>query len=93
MKDKTFNLQDFCSLISRNKDDDNFHYWLDLINIYSSTMGGCSCNRNQRLENANVYYKSKMINAAQIKLEQLKTFVNVEKLIFTDNQGQTFFEF
>ena len=56
-------------------------------------MGGCSCNRKQRIENANVYYKSKMLNAAQIKLEQLKTFLNVEKLIFVDNQGQTFFEF
>jgi hypothetical protein len=93
MKDKIFNFQDFCSLISRSKDDDNFHYWLDLINIYSSTMGGCSCTLKQRLENANVYFKSKMINAAQTKLEQLKTFLGVEKLIFVDNQGQTFFEF
>ena len=93
MKNKIFNLQDFCALIGGNQDNENFHYWLDLMNIYSSTMGGCGCNKNQRIENANVYFKSKMTNAAQIKLEQLKAFVRVEKLIFIDNQGQTFFEF
>jgi hypothetical protein len=93
MKDKIFNLQDFCSLIARNQDDDNFHYWLDLMNIYSSTTGGCSCTLKQRIQNADVYYKSKMSHSAQIKLEQLKTFLNVEKLIFIDKEGQTFFEF
>jgi hypothetical protein len=93
MKDKTFNLKDFCSLIAINQEDDNFHYWLDLMNIYSSTMGGCGCTLNQRLENADVYFKSKISHAAQIKLEQIKTHLNAEKLIFIDKENRTFFEF
>lgn len=79
---KNYNLRELCGLIKQNEDNVMFKKWIDLLKIYETTLGGCSCNRKSRLENAEFYYETKMINLDKKDLEELKDFLKVDKIIF-----------
>jgi hypothetical protein len=84
MKIKTFNLQEFASFLYPNKDNPNYSSWIDIISVYESTVGGCNCSRNSRLQNADNYLRTKLTNSDPNSFQIFKTTLEVDKLIFND---------
>lgn len=92
MKTKTFNLQEFTSFIYPNKDNPNYGSWIDLISIYESTIGGCNCSKASRIQNADNYFKIKLVNSDPNSLQIFKNTLEVDKLIFNDSNGNLILE-
>jgi hypothetical protein len=86
------NITSFSEIISKNSNKEEFKVFLDIVNIYSSSLGGCNCNRKSREENAQLYYKSRLTNTNKEDFQKIKTLLNFNKIFFKDNNDQIFLE-
>ena len=92
MNEVILDIASFSQMISNNQDKEEFKNFRDIQPIYESSLGGCNCNRKNREENAQNYFKMKITNANLEDLEKIKTLLNFNKMSFKDNNGQIFLE-
>ena len=92
MNEIALHLSSFSQLISENLDKEEFKYFLDIPPIYESSLGGCNCNRSGREQNAQNYFKMKIINATPEDLQKIKTLLNFTKMYFKDGNDEIFLE-
>ena len=92
MNEIIFDLASFSDIIGKNAEHQEFAKFIDIHPIYTSSLGGCGCNRKSREENAQNYFKMKITNASLEDFQKIKTLLNFTKISFKDNNGQIFLE-
>jgi hypothetical protein len=92
MNETILDIASFSNMILNNQDKQEFKNFMDIQSIYASSLGGCNCNRKSREENAQNYFKMKIINATTEDFQKIKILLNFNKISFKDNNGQIFLE-
>jgi hypothetical protein len=87
-----FDLASLSKYLNERPDDSFYKPIIDLIGVYDGTIGGCSCNRNVRILNADNYFKAKILNLDKTFLEDFRKVLNVKEVIFKDFEGNIFYK-
>lgn len=92
---KIFNLNTLVEYLSdkeKKGEINDFYYtnMIDIIKIYETTLGGCGCNKNSRIINADNYFKNRMLSTEKSFFNNLKINLNVKEIVFEDYQKNIF---
>jgi hypothetical protein len=90
--EQIFDLNSLSKYLNERIDDSFYQPIIDLISINDGTIGGCTCNRNVRILNANNYFKAKILNTDKTFLEDFRKLLNVKEVIFKDFEGNIFYK-
>jgi hypothetical protein len=94
MNQLTINLERMHQILIESKDN-KFDLWKDLIGIYESTLGGCNCSKQTRINAADAYFKASILrdkNVIPLIFDTLKTHLNTDKILFEDINKDIFAE-
>jgi hypothetical protein len=94
MNQLAINLEKMHEILDQDKDN-KFGVWKDLIGIYESTLGGCNCSKQSRIDAANAYFKASILRDKNSNLplfDILKAHLSVDKIIFKDVDENIFAE-
>jgi hypothetical protein len=75
------NINDYYAALSGVKMD-AYSNLLNVIIKYNAAQGGCGCNRQQRIDNANNEYNSLHARITPEEIEFLKTHFKVNTIVF-----------
>jgi len=92
---KTFeSIGDFALFIKKSSglESNAFNYFNQITAAHENSLGGCGCNRKNRLEQAVQVYKKIIVESTEPYIQELKKYLQVEKIIFK-HQTQEFAKF
>jgi hypothetical protein len=94
MNQLTINIEKIHQILTENKDD-KFQMWQDLVRVYESSLGGCNCSKQNRINAANDYFKGSILRDIEKNsafFDTLKTHLNTDKILFEDMDKNIFAE-
>ena len=71
-EEEIFDLTSLVKYLNERADDPFYRPIIDLISVHNASIGGCSCNRDLRIQNASNYFETKVLNADKYFLEEFK---------------------
>jgi hypothetical protein len=92
---KTFeNIGEFALFIKKSSslESNAFNYFNQITAAHENSLGGCGCNRKNRLEQAIQVYKKIVVESTEAYVQELKKYLQVEKITFK-NENQEFAKF
>jgi hypothetical protein len=92
---KTFeNIGDFALFIKKSVDlePNALNYFNQVRASHENSLGGCGCNRKNRLEQAIQVYKKIVVESTEAHIQELKKYLQVEKITFK-HENQEFAKF
>lgn len=92
---KTFeNIGEFALFIKKSSglESNAFNYFSQITAAHENSLGGCGCNRKNRLEQAIQVYKKIIVESTEAYIQELKKYLQVEKITFK-HENQEFAKF
>jgi len=94
MNQLNLKLKDLVDILEKDNNP-KLDHWRDLIKIYNTTLGGCSCSKKSRETNALAAYIGKVNDTHQKNPEiitELKKYLETEKIRFIYQEDTVFLE-
>ena len=60
-EEEIFDLTSLVKYLNERADDPFYRPIIDLISVHNASIGGCSCNRDLRIQNASNYFETKNV--------------------------------
>jgi hypothetical protein len=81
-------IKDFVDFLSKNIANPKLSDLISIIDYYNGSLGGCSCNRNKRVQTLIDIFNYKILNLNSDSSQEIKTLTTSDILIFYKDNTQ-----